>query len=569
MTWLPYQDLETPPHGLSWEDLDRAAYLDDPGQGRLYEGFYAFRMLTLRLIPLLPLAPLFWFPGVHLVGVAIYRWVARNRSHLSTCRLPGLRADQETKSPAKPVVAESTFWSRLFAPVDIASLVCFRIAFGAIMFWEVWRYLSYGWVERYYITPQFHFTYYGFDWVKPWPGDGMYWHFYALGFLALCILFGFWYRLSAALFFLGFTYVFLLDQAQYLNHFYLISLISFLMIFLPAHRAFSIDALRGARSEVAPAWTLWLLRAQVGIPYVYGGLAKLNGDWLRGEPMRMWTASGTDFPLLGPWFTDERVVLLFAYGGLLIDLLIVPLLLWPRTRLIAFTMAVVFHVLNSELFSIGIFPWLMIAATLIFFPADWPRRVLGLRPPVESPGQYARAPRGAPLRSGQKATIALLGIYLALQLLTPFRHLLYPGNVNWTEEGHRLSWHMMLRDKDADVRFFATDPISNRTWEVNPREYLTRRQLGKMATRPDMILQFSHYLAGELRQEGFDQIEVRAKVMASLNGRKPQPLIDPTVNLAAQPRTLLPAAWIVPLKEPLVSSASRQERTGSASEEPW
>jgi hypothetical protein len=128
---------------------------------------------------------------------------------------------------------------------------------------------------------------------------------------------------------------------------------------------------------------------------------------------------------------------------------------------------------------------------------------------------------------------------------------------------------MMLRDKDADVRFFATDPISNRTWEVNPREYLTRRQLRKMATRPDMILQFSHYLAGELRQEGFDQIEVRAKVMASLNGRKPQPLIDPTVNLAAQPRTLLPAAWIVPLKEPLVSSASRQERTGSASEEPW
>lgn len=141
------------------------------------------------------------------------------------------------------------------------------------------------------------------------------------------MLFGFWYRLSATLFFLGFTYVFLLEQARYLNHFYLISLISFLMIFVPAHRAFSIDALSGARSATAPAWALWLLRAQIGIPYFYGGLAKLNGDWLRGEPMRVWMASGTDFPLIGPWFTDERVVFLFAYGGLLIDLLVVPLLL--------------------------------------------------------------------------------------------------------------------------------------------------------------------------------------------------------------------------------------------------
>lgn len=466
------------------------------------------------------------------------------------------------------VMAGSPFWSRLFTPVDVAFLVCFRIAFGAIMHWEVWRYLRYGWVERYYITPEFHFAYYGFDWVKPWPGDGMYWHFYALGFLGLCVLFGFWYRLSATLFFLGFTYVFLLDKTQYLNHFYLVSLISFLMIFLPAHRAFSIDALWGARSEVAPGWTLWLLRAQIGIPYFYGGVAKINGDWLRGEPMRTWMASRTDFPLMGSWFTDERIVYLFTYGGLLIDLLVVPLLLWPRTRLFAFAVAVAFHVLNWQLFSIGIFPWLMIAATLVFFPPDWPRRVLGLRPLSESSAQYVEAPGAAGLRTGQKATIALLGGYLALQLLIPFRHLLYPGDVSWTEEGHRFSWHMMLRDKDADVRFFATDPVSKRTWGVDPREYLTRRQLGKMGTRPDMILQFSHYLAGELRKEGYEQIEIRARVIASLNGRQPQPLIDSSVDLAAQPRTLLPAAWIVPLRAPLPSAASRHGGAPPTLEDP-
>jgi hypothetical protein len=39
--------------------------------------------------------------------------------------------------------------------------------------------------------------------------------------------------------------------------------------------------------------------------------------------------------------------------------------------------------------------------------------------------------------------------------------------------------------------------------------------------------------------------------MASLNGREPQPLIDPVVDLATQPRTLAPASWIVPLFQPL------------------
>jgi hypothetical protein len=463
-------------------------------------------------------------------------------------------------------VARSTLSSRLFAPVDIASLVYFRIAFGAIMLWEVGRYLKYGWVERYYIAPKLYFTYYGFDWVRPWPGDGMYWHFYALGLLALCMLAGFQYRLTATLFFLGFTYVFLLDKTQYLNHFYLVSLLSLLMIFVPAHRAFSVDAIFGARSTVAPAWALWLLRAQVGIPYFYGGLAKLNADWFRGEPMRMWMASRTDFPLIGPWFTDERAVFLVSYGGLLIDLLVVPLLLWRQTRPFAFAVAVVFHVLNAKLFSIGIFPWLMIAATLLFFPADWPRRGLGLRRRSNGSEQDVEPPRVPPLRGGQKATIALLGMYLSLQLLIPFRHFLYPGEVSWTEEGHRFSWHMMLRIKSAHVRFVATDPISNKTWEVNSWDYLTPRQREKMATRPDMILQFSQYIAGELRKQGYRQIAVQANVLASLNGRTPQPLIDPSLNLAAQPRTVLPAAWIVPLREALPAGSGRKG-TGSGVEE--
>jgi vitamin K-dependent gamma-carboxylase len=265
----------------------------------------------------------------------------------------------------------------LFKPVDISFLVFFRIVFGGITLWEVYRYFTHGWISRYYIEPAVTFTYYGFSWVKPWPGRGMYLHFFVLGVAAACVMVGFFYRIAAPVFFLAFTYFFLLDQTRYLNHFYLVSLISFLMCFLPAERAFSVDALLRPkiRSAVVPAWTLWLLRAQVGIPYFYGGVAKLNRDWIYGgEPMRSWLRPLTKVPGGGPFFTSDPAVYSFVIGGLMLDLLVVPLLLWRRTRLIGFAAAVVFNLINSAIFDIGIFPWLMLGALLIFFPPDLLRR---------------------------------------------------------------------------------------------------------------------------------------------------------------------------------------------------
>ena len=108
---------------------------------------------------------------------------------------------------------------RLFEPVDIASLVFFRIAFGVVIIYEVWLQFSRGWIKLDYIDPDYHFSYYGFGWVQQWPGNGMYFHFLALGVMGACIALGLWYRIATVLFFLGFTYVFLLDQALYLNHF--------------------------------------------------------------------------------------------------------------------------------------------------------------------------------------------------------------------------------------------------------------------------------------------------------------------------------------------------------------
>lgn len=108
-----------------------------------------------------------------------------------------------------------TLQKNLLAPVDAASLAVFRIGFGLIMAWEMYCFLSAGKVDYYFVEPVFHFKYLGFAWLQPWPRLWMYGHFYALLALALCLAAGLFYRFSALLFALGYTYVFLLDQAQY------------------------------------------------------------------------------------------------------------------------------------------------------------------------------------------------------------------------------------------------------------------------------------------------------------------------------------------------------------------
>jgi hypothetical protein len=435
--------------------------------------------------------------------------------------------------------------SALLAPVDSASLVFFRVMFGLIMLWEVYRYFDQNRVVRYYIEPEFYFTYYGFGWLAPLPGNWMIVHFVVLGILAVMIMMGLFYRVATVLFFFAFTYVFLLDQTQYLNHFYLVSLISFLMIFVPAHRSFSLDALiwKDRATDEAPAWALWILRLELAIVYFYAGLSKWNVDWLeRGEPLRSWMAGNADLPLIGPFMMEEWMVWLFVYGGFTLDLLIAPALLWRRTRLPAFVIVTFFHLMNAVMFNIGIFPWFMIVATTLFFEPNWIRKVS-----VKLFGPTLQKKRF--LRTSSPIVLPILGFFLLFQIFFPLRHILYPGDVNWTEEGHRFSWRMKLRDKSSEsLVFIVTHPETREEIVADPTHFLNDRQLDKMSVRPDMILQFAHYLAEDYEREIGVRPEVRVHSLVSLNRREVQEMIDPTVDLAAQPRTLGHVEWIKPLQ---------------------
>ncbi|MEZ4269473.1 MAG: HTTM domain-containing protein [Myxococcota bacterium] len=435
--------------------------------------------------------------------------------------------------------------ARLAAPRDAAGLAAFRVLFGALMLAATLRFWAKGWVDTLYVEPAFHFTWAGFDWVRPWPGAWMEVHFALMALAALSLTLGYRTRVSAGAFWLFFTYAELIDKATYLNHYYLVSLLALLLAVLPSGAAYSLDARRRGGPRPVPLGAYALLRAQVAVVYVFAGLAKLDADWLlRAEPLHTWLQAHAHLPLLGPLLATPAAALAMSWAGALYDLTIAGFLLWRPSRPFAFAAAALFHVGIWLLFPVGMFSWVMLVCTTVFFDPDWPRRWFGA---PEPPGASSQA---SPPRLPSLA-IPLASAWLLIQLALPLRHLAYPGAVNWTEEGFRFAWRVMLTEKTGQAEFELRTADSPSPRLIFPQRDLTPLQAKMMSTQPDMIHDYAHFLAARARAEGQQDVRVYAHVTAALNGRPSQPLIDPRVDLAAQPRTLLGASpWILPLRQP-------------------
>ncbi len=436
----------------------------------------------------------------------------------------------------------------LEAPTSILPLVVFRIAFGVLMLAGVVRFAGNNWIETLYIQPQFHFKYLGFEWVQVAPGAGMYIIFAAMALAALLIAVGLCYRVSMAAFFVLFTYVELLDKALYLNHYYFISILSLLLIFLPLHRAFSLDAwLRpGVRASTVPRWTLGAVRLQLGMVYFFAGFAKLNPDWMLGAlPLRIWLPPHAAFPVLGALFVQPWFAYVMSWGGAVYDLTIPFALSIRRLRPFAYLAVIGFHAMTAMLFNIGMFPWVMIACTLIFFDARYFGAVYGLARrvlpalPAPTAAHDDRKPKSSRL------LLAAFAVYFVIQALLPFRYLLYPGNPNWTQEAFRFAWRVMLVESAGYTTFFVHDPASGRRWVIDPEASLTPTQARQMAFQPDMILEFAHYLESRFRAEGYADVEVRVEAYVAYNGRGSRLLIDPTVDLTQYAPSIFAKPWIL------------------------
>lgn len=454
---------------------------------------------------------------------------------------------------------------RLFQRIDIASLVFFRIVFGILAFAEILAlWLYYHLTLRSFQPDGFRFKYFGFEWVEPLPEPYLS-AFFALMLLAcLGIILGKWYRISALLFAFGFTYTYLFEKAYYLNHGYLFAWLSFLMVFLPANREWSLDVARNPalRRKTIPFWSLAVLPFLMGVVYFYGGLAKLNPDWLNGIPLKTWLTMKSDLPVVGPLLALEGTAWFMSYGGLILDLSIAFLLLFRHTRLWALGAALFFHLSNTVIFNIGVFPWLSLALTLLFFPPDLPRRWVAFlrrwKPLDRWAARWDQRMQDAPDADSwhdQAAWKPLvksgLVLLMAFHLLYPLRHHLFEGPVAWTEEGHRFSWRMMLRWKTGHGHFSVVDPATGKKETVLPSIYLSKKQERKLFTHPDMILQFAHFLRDQWCDKGVDNVQVYANIKAQLNGRPYQQFIDPEVDLAAVGWSAWKESdWVIPLNEP-------------------
>ncbi|WP_025764652.1 HTTM domain-containing protein [Dyadobacter tibetensis] len=450
---------------------------------------------------------------------------------------------------------QNIYWPRLAylqKSASTAPLAVFRILFGLLIGVSMIRFALHGWIDMLYIQPLFHFSFYGFSFIKP-LGQATYLIFGLCLLSSLMVTLGWYYRWAALSLFLSFTYIELMDQATYLNHYYFISLMALLMTVLPAGRYFSVDVFRKPEKACSrmPAWCLHAPLLLVFILYFYAGLAKLNSDWLlHALPLKIWLPARNDMPLIGQAFNLPWIPYLFSWFGCFYDLTIVFFLLYKKTRVGAYLTVVVFHGLTAILFPIGMFPYIMMVTALLFFPASFHHQLLdklskalSLSPARLHTDHSYRFPL-----HHQKWILTLVGTFFIFQLLFPFRYGLYPNELFWSEEGYRFSWRVMLMEKAGQVQFTVQDSHHAPERVINSA-FLTPLQEKMMATQPDLILQFAHYLRDFYTKKGFTAPKVYADTYVSLNGRLGQTLIDPSTDLARETDSFQPKSWILPFKD--------------------
>lgn len=430
-----------------------------------------------------------------------------------------------------------------FKHIDNSGLIIFRIVFGLLCFLESVGAVFTGWVKRTLVEPEFTFSFIGFEWLQPLPGNWMYAYYIIMGVFGLLIMVGYKYRISMLMFALMWTATYLMQKSSYNNHYYLLFLLSFLMVLLPAHKYASVDATLNPKLKAIsmPNWCRWVFILQLFILYTYASTAKLYGDWLDSSVVALLMQNKANYPIIGELLQNPTLHYLIAYGGILFDGLIIPLLLFKPTRKYAFFVSIFFHLFNSIVFQIGIFPFLSLAFSLFFFDSKIIKNIV-----LKNKIYYTDNALIVPKYSS--VLISVFTAYFLIHIALPLRHYVFKDDVLWTEEGHRLSWRMMLRAKSGNTSFYVIDQATNNAIPIKLDNYLTKKQQRSVTTKPDMIWQFAQHLKEDFAKQGTN-VKVYARAYVSVNGKPSRQLIDPKVDLANEPwHHFKHHDWILPSK---------------------
>ena len=435
---------------------------------------------------------------------------------------------------------------------ESTSLAFFRLAFGLLMTISIIRFCLKGWIQLLYIEPSFHFSFFGFEWVKPLE-EYTYVLFAVCAVSAFFVAIGYKYYISIITFFLSFTYIELMDKTTYLNHYYFVSILSFLMIFLPANASYSLDSyLKNQSYRYTPKWCVDSIKLLLFIVYFYAGLAKINSDWLlEAQPLKIWLTTGSyDLPFIGNNIMQKEWFHYFmSWGGMFYDLLIPFILLYSRTRIYGFLLVVFFHIFTVILFPIGMFPYIMIVSSLIFFSSKTHKKLLDfvLKLAINRLNNLKQV--NAVNIKRKKLAISIVFVFFIIQFIFPFRYAFYPGELFWNEQGYRFSWRVMLMEKRGYTTFKIVDKEKGKSFYVMNDEFLTEFQERQMSFQPDFILEYAHHLGDHYKELGYNNIEVYADSYVALNGRMSKRFVDPKVDLLKEKRGFNNKKWILPLNE--------------------
>lgn len=433
-------------------------------------------------------------------------------------------------------------WDKfLFKQIDNIGLVLFRAVFGLLITLEAFGAIATGWVRSNLVDPPFTFNFIGFDFLQHLQGPAMYYYFMIMGIFGVFVMLGFKYRFSMLAYALLWTGAYLMQKSSYNNHYYLMMLLCWIMTILPANRWFSLDARINPeiKSPSMPRWVLLMLILQVWIVYTYASIAKLYPDWLNASMPALLMAGKKNYWLIGDILQQNWAHWAIAYTGIFFDLLIVPLLLWKRTRLLGFAISIFFHLFNSIVFQIGIFPYMSIAFALFFFsPEILKRRFL--------PKKRLYTGNSVIVPKHKNLLMAVLGIYFAFQIGLPLRHWFFKDDVLWTEEGHRLSWRMMLRSKSGSLTVWVKDKPDGERKRYDYSGLLGSKQQGSVTTKPDIMWQLAQKIKAVEAEKG-REVSVYMEAHIRVNHGKFYPFTDATVDLAAQKwQPFKHSEWILP-----------------------
>lgn len=411
----------------------------------------------------------------------------------------------------------------IYKNIDNSPLILFRILFGFLVAAESFGAILTGWVKRVFIDTQFTFTFIGFEWLEILHGNVMYGYFCAMGIFGIMIMLGARYRIAIISFTILWAGVYLAQKTAYNNHYYLLMVISFYMCFVPANRYKSLDVKWNPqlKSLAMPKWVSLLFIIQISMVYIYAAIAKFYPDWLDGTFTKNLLIGSTNIPFFKNLFSKEWFYLFIAYSGILFDLLIVPFLLFKKTRTIAFIASLIFHIFNSIVLQIGIFPFFALGFILFFYEPETIRKIFFKRKESFVSDSFDE--------SHKKIVQMILIPILVIQLILPIRHHFIKGDVLVTEEGHRLSWRMMLRQKSGYIQFTIVDKDTKKRSNYFYNKNLTYKQVNALSTKPDFIWQYCQRIKKEYKGKN---ISIFIDCKNSINHKPYQTLIDPKVDFS-------------------------------------